>query len=58
MAEVQDTAIRGIAKRLQGRCASRVEALVAGLTAGVAVYRLLRSRSPNQGQQSVELDRE
>jgi hypothetical protein len=38
-------ALRGVAKRVQGRRASRFEALIAAAGTGFAVYRLLRSGS-------------
>ena len=50
---VKEKAVRGFAKRMQGREASRLEALIAGAAVGFAVYKLLRSGSDDDSSDTT-----
>ena len=47
---LKSTALAGVLERVKGGRATRMQALVGGIAAGVAVYRLLRSGADDAEQ--------
>jgi len=53
---LKNTAIEGVLERLMGGRATRVQALVGGIAAGAAVYKLLRSGAGNGDAEQDETE--